>query len=319
MQALRFTGTGNLDTLTLDEVIKPEPTNGEVRVAIRAAGLNPSDMKNVMGLFPYTTTPRIPGRDFAGVVEEGPANLIGKAVWGSGKGLGFTRDGTHAGFLTLPAEGLSLKPNALSFAQAAACGVPYITALEALERGHVNQGTPILIIGGGAVARAAANMARAMGAEVLLATRRSEQVEAFSERGFRALTLPDPTALADEVRALLDRPPEVIFDTTGHWLPAAVETLAPFGHIAVIAAPAGGKVETPILNLYRRGGMILGINSLLHDLATSAAMLNRIGVFFERGDIVPPADFHEIPLTDGVAAYQALEAGNSEKTVLIPT
>lgn len=318
MQALRFTATGNLDALILDDAPKPEPARGEVRVAVRAAGLNPSDMKNVMGLFPYTTTPRIPGRDFAGVVEDGPADLIGQEVWGSGKGLGFTRDGSHAGFLTLPADGLSLKPAALSFAQAASCGVPYITALEALERGQVGHGTPLLIIGGGAVARAAAHMARALGAEVLLAARRSTQVEAFSEQGWRALTLPEPAALADEVRALLDRPPEVIFDTTGHWLPAAVEALAPFGHIAVIAAPAGGKVETPILNLYRRGGMILGVNSLLHDLPTSAAMLNRIGAFFERGDITPPTNFQEIPLADGVAAYRELQVGSSKKTVLIP-
>lgn len=318
MQALRFTATGNLDTLRFEEVPKPVPGPEEVRIAVRAAGLNPSDVKNVMGLFPYTTTPRIPGRDFAGVIEEGPADLVGREVWGSGKGLGFTRDGSHAGFITLPLNGVSFKPATLSFAQAATCGVPYITALEALERSRVTSGTPLLIIGGGAVARAAVNLGRAMGARVVVAARRAEQVEAFAEQGLRAFTLPDPAALSDEVHALLDRPPEVIFDTTGHWLPAAVESLAPFGSIAVIAAPAGGKVETPILNLYRRGGVIVGVNSLLHDLPTSAAMLDRIGAFFERGDIAPPSDFRELPLAEGVAAYQEIREGLSTKTVLIP-
>lgn len=318
MQALRFTATGSLDTLRFDELPKPVPGPDEVRVAVRAAGLNPSDVKNVLGLFPYTTTPRIPGRDFAGIIEDGPEDLIGEAVWGSGKGLGFTRDGSHAGFITLPVNGISRKPATLSFAQAATCGVPYITALEALERSRVTSGTPLLIIGGGAVARAAASLGRAMGARVVVTARRAEQVETFADQGLRAFTLPEPAALADEILALLDRPPEVIFDTTGHWLPAAVESLAPFGSIAVIAAPPGGKVETPILNLYRRGGVIVGINSLLHDLPTSAAMLDRISAFFERGDIAPPTEFRELPLSEGVNAYRELQAGLGTKTVLIP-
>ncbi len=50
-------------------------------VEVRATGVNPSDIKNVLGLFPYTTTPRVPGRDFVDVVVERPEELLGKAVW----------------------------------------------------------------------------------------------------------------------------------------------------------------------------------------------------------------------------------------------
>ncbi len=103
---------------------------------MQSAGLNPSDVKNVLGLFPYTTTPRIPGRDFAGIVTVGPGDLIGRAVWGSGRDLGFDRDGSHAEYLTVPVEGVALLlPPALSFAQAASLGVPYTTAWDGLERG----------------------------------------------------------------------------------------------------------------------------------------------------------------------------------------
>ncbi len=73
MQALQFSATGSLDSLQLNDLPKPVPGAGEVLVEVRAAGLNPSDLKNVLGRFPYTTTPRTPGRDFSGVVVEGPA------------------------------------------------------------------------------------------------------------------------------------------------------------------------------------------------------------------------------------------------------
>jgi len=91
MKALQFSATGDLAALSFVDVAKPVPAAGEVLVQIKAAGLNPSDVKNVLGRFPYTTLPRIPGRDFAGVVVEGPQALVGQEVWGTGRDLGFFR------------------------------------------------------------------------------------------------------------------------------------------------------------------------------------------------------------------------------------
>ena len=62
-------------------------------VRMEAASINPSDVKNVSGRMPQTTLPRIPGRDYAGVVVEGPAEWLGAPVWGTGGDVGFTRDG----------------------------------------------------------------------------------------------------------------------------------------------------------------------------------------------------------------------------------
>ena len=95
MKALVFDRTGSLDALSLQHVAPPRPQPGEVVVEVCAAGLNPSDVKNVLGRFPYTTLPRIPGRDFSGVVVDGPAEMIGEEVWGTGKEFGFVRDGTR--------------------------------------------------------------------------------------------------------------------------------------------------------------------------------------------------------------------------------
>ncbi|MDX9875187.1 MAG: alcohol dehydrogenase catalytic domain-containing protein [Spongiibacteraceae bacterium] len=112
----------------------PARAADEVVVAVRAAGINPSDVKNVLGSFPHTSVPRVPGHDFAGVVTDGPAELIGQAVWGgSGEGFGFSRDGCHAQYVSVPVSAIAPKPDTLSYA-AATCGVPYITAWDALER-----------------------------------------------------------------------------------------------------------------------------------------------------------------------------------------
>lgn len=163
MKALQFDKTGDLSSLRFVDVPTPVPGADEVLVEIKAAGLNPSDVKNVLGRFPYTTLPRIPGRDFAGVVVQGPQALIGREVWGTGRDLGFFADGSHAQFVKLPATGVAAKPAHLSFAQAASLGVPYTTAWDALERSLVTGETRLLVIGGGAVATAALALAKVRG------------------------------------------------------------------------------------------------------------------------------------------------------------
>src|SRR6218665_679788 len=215
MHALQFTEKGNLDSLKHVEVPTPTAGAGEILVEIRAAGLNPSDVKNVLGRFPYTTVPRIPGRDFAGVVVDGPSDLLGRAVWGTGKGLGFTRDGSHASHIALAARDVAFKPEALSFAQAASCGVPFTTAWDALERTGVKAGTTLLVIGAnGAVGDAAVNLAKARGAQVLAAVRRPESLSELNGRGIAAILLGDPAALPAQVEEHFQGGAEVIFDTT---------------------------------------------------------------------------------------------------------
>lgn len=319
MKAIQFSAT-RLDSLQWLELPTPTPATGEMLVEVRAAGLNPSDVKNVLGRFSYTTLPRIPGRDFAGVVVEGPPELMGKAVWGgTGKGFGFNRDGCHAQYVAVPAKAVAPKPEALSFAQAAACGVPYITAWDALERGGVQNGTRLLILGAGAVARAAQALATVRGARVVVAARRAEVIQELEAEGIEAMPLSDAAQLPEQVKQrFASSPPDVIFDTTGFWLPAAVNSIAPFGRILVIAAPVDGKVDTPVLDLYRRGGSIIGINSLLYSLEACARMREHIGTAFEEGTLPIPGDLTELPLADAAAAYRDIDSGGSDKVILIP-
>jgi NADPH:quinone reductase-like Zn-dependent oxidoreductase len=319
MKALQFSRTGDLAALEVVELPTPVPAEGEVLVQIKAAGLNPSDVKNVLGRFPYTTVPRVPGRDFAGVVVEGPQELVGQEVWGTGNQIGFTRNGSHAGYITLSAKGVAIKPKSLSFVQAASLGVPYTTAWDALERSQVDANTRLLVIGAnGAVGSAAIALAKVRGAQVLAAVRRPEQVEALQAQGFQAILLGETEELAAQVNAVFAGGADVVFDTTGFWLPTSVQALAPFGRIAIIAAPVDGHVQLPALALYRKGGSVVGINSLLYGVEACARMLEQFGKLFDDGTLPLPTGLIESPIEDGLARYAEVNQGGADKVILLP-
>jgi NADPH:quinone reductase-like Zn-dependent oxidoreductase len=294
VKALRFHSTGDLAKLAIEEMPTPAPGDDEVLVRIKAAGLNRSDVSNVMGGHPYTTLPRTPGRDFSGIVERGSASLLGKAVWGTGKEIGFTRDGSHGEYVLLPADGVALKPERLSFEEAASCGVPYVTAWHALE--SVHRGARLLVIGAaGAVGVAAVHLARMRGIDVTGAVRN---------------VLPEDQRLPGEWDA--------IFDTTGHWLTPAIGALARHGRVIVIVAPGDGRPQVPIRDLYRRGASIVGVNSLLYSAADCARLFCELKPGFESGELRPPDALVTRPLSEGAQAYAALQRGQKGKLVIVP-
>lgn len=135
MRAVLVRQFGDPEQLRVEDVRQPEPDQDEALVKVLAAGINPSDVKNVQGHMAGTTLPRIPGRDFAGVVVSGPSGMHGHEVWGTGGDIGFTRDGSHAEYMVIPAAALIEKPAALSTEGAGAAGVTFVTAWSAIVSG----------------------------------------------------------------------------------------------------------------------------------------------------------------------------------------
>src|SRR4051794_37731916 len=120
----------------------------DVVVEIAAAGVNPSDVKAATGLMPYAVFPRTPGRDFAGVVVDGPSHWLGKAVFGTSGDLGIRRDGTHATHLVVEVAALVTKPSNISMDEAAGIGVPFVTAIEGFRRaGEPTAAETVLVMG----------------------------------------------------------------------------------------------------------------------------------------------------------------------------
>ncbi len=182
MRALRIRRHGPLEglapeDLAVEEVAPPPLGEGQVRVRVEAAAVNPSDVVSARGAFPGSPLPRILGRDFAGTVVEGPADLVGSPVWGSGGDLGISRDGTHAESVVLPRAAVARWPANLSAEQAAAVGVPFVTAWSALESAGLVAGETVLVSGAtGAVGSAALQLARARGARSIALVRDAASV-----------------------------------------------------------------------------------------------------------------------------------------------
>jgi NADPH:quinone reductase-like Zn-dependent oxidoreductase len=319
MKALRFDKIGDLNNLTIKEQPLPEPDADEVLVRVYAAGVNRSDPLNVFGHFKQTTLPRTPGRDFAGIVEKGPAALCRLAVWGTGGEFGITRDGSHADYLLVPATGVALKPPALSFCEAAACGVPYTTAWYALASTGVRKGTRLVVIGAaGAVGSSAVWLARMRGAHVLGIVRRTEQAEWLEGQDVAAGLVGETRPLADTVRQHFPDGAEVVFDATGAWLAESVGVLAPFGRIAVIVVPGDGRASIPLRDLYSICGSIIGVASQLYLANDCARMLYALAQGFVSGQLHAPPLIKPRPLSEAREVYQSVRSGEHGKFLLVP-
>jgi NADPH2:quinone reductase len=88
MQVIEFKEFGSPSQLDLAERPLPQADADTAVVRVEAASVNPSDVKNVAGRMSQTTLPRIPGRDYSGVVVDGPKQWIERDVWGTGGDVG---------------------------------------------------------------------------------------------------------------------------------------------------------------------------------------------------------------------------------------
>ena len=198
-------------------------------VEIKAAGVNPSDVKAATGLMPYAVFPRTPGRDFAGVVIDGPPEWLGREVFGSSGDLGIRRDGTHATHLVVEAAALVEKPAAISMDEAAGIGVPFVTAIEGFRRAGMPAAQDTVLIMGlnGKVGQAAAQLATWRGARVIGVVRKDEAYEGHANGPVEVINSAS-TDVAARVRELTDgKGADIVFNTVGDpYFQAAHRSLA---------------------------------------------------------------------------------------------
>lgn len=318
MRAIVIRQFGDLKNLNVEDIPTPMPRPNEVLVQVHAAAINPSDVKNVAGVMHGTTLPRVPGRDFAGVVVRGPADLLGKGVWGTGGDIGFTRDGTHAEFVLLPRAGVALRPAELSVDAAGSAGVTFVTAWQALvTAADVSSTDVVLIIGAaGGVGSAAVQIARLSGARVIGAVRAEKDFVAARENGADEVISSGSADFVAEVRKLThDRGANVVFDTSGMVFAEAVEAAAMEGRIPVITAPKDGTATINLRSVYRKMLRVLGVDSRDLDAVACARMLAEMSPAFQSGHLRAKQGVIR-PLSDAVSAYEAARDG--ERIVLNP-
>jgi NADPH2:quinone reductase len=322
MQALRFDVFGAPSVLYLADVPDPVAGDGFAVVRVTAASINPSDVKNVAGAMEGTTLPRTPGRDFAGVVERGPAQWLGREVFGTGGDVGFTVDGSHAERLLLPIAALTPKPARLSAAEAASLGVTSVVAwLGLIEYAALQPGESVAIIGaGGGVGSAVAQLARWRGASPIIgADVTAPAAGSPAARVIDRFVLSDEH-LTDSVRkATGSSGADVVFDAVGGIaFEAALTSLAHRGRLVEISATGRTRVEFDLRNFYHNEGRIIGADSRKLDASASARRLTAMLPAFESGAIEAPPIGNVVPLDRAVEVYQRVAEGVRDRFVLEP-
>jgi NADPH:quinone reductase len=309
MKAVRFSEFGTPSVLRIEEVAIPEPGEGEALVRVKAAGINPSDIGDVAGRFKKTTLPRTPGRDFAGVVAKG-ARYEGEAVWGSAPNLGIIRDGSHAEYVIVPVETLALKPKSLNMAQAAAIGVPYITAwASVVNAAQVQAGETILIVGAaGAVGHAATQIANWKKARVIGADITSDPIP-----GTEAVINTKSEDLRQRVLELTaGKGVHAVFNTVGGPLfEPAMQSLAFGGRQVAIASAGNPRVSFNLVDFYHNFSRLLGVDSYGLTPQQVAEIASELHAGFETGALKPSA-IEIVPFEKAVDAYSRLAAGQTK-------
>jgi NADPH:quinone reductase len=294
----------------------------EVLIEVRAAAVNPSDVKAATGLMAYAVFPRTPGRDYAGIVVDGPADLIGREVFGSSGDLGIRRDGTHATHLALEAEALVQKPKTLSWDEAAGIGVPFVTAMEGFRRaGMPNKDETVLVMGvNGKVGQAAVQIASWNGVCVIGVVRKNEPYEGHANSRVEVIDA-STTDVATRVRELTGgKGADVVFNTVGDpYFQAAHKSLAVRGRQILIAA-IDRMVQFNILEFYRGQHTYVGIDTLGLSSTATGAVLRELGPGFASGHLKPfPINGSAVyPLEDAKAAFVAVAGSSRNRVILRP-
>lgn len=296
--------------------------DGDVIVEIAAAGVNPSDVKAAMGMMPYAVFPRTPGRDFAGRIVAGPADMIGREVFGTGGDIGIRRDGSHASHILLDRAAVVEKPANVSMREAAGIGVPFVTAYEGLSRaGLPKAGETVLVMGAnGKVGQAAIQIAAGLGARVIGVVRRAEP---YRGHAVAPVTVLDHSSsdVAQAVREITGgKGADVVFNTVGDpYYEAGTKALAVAGRQIFIAA-INKIVSFDIFAFYRGRHTYVGIDTLAFTAVQSAEVLAKMVPGFASGTLkpFPVHDRFVYGLDTAQAAYLEVIGSALERVVLVP-
>ena len=294
MRAVLCRTLGNTADLRVEQVAAPVLGAGEVRVGVKAAGVNFPDILMVEGKYQVKPElPFIPGLEVAGIVLECAAGIT--HVKPGDRVLAFARKG--GGFaeeIVLPAAIVTPIPDAMDFVTAAAFPVAYGTAHFALEaRGSLKKGETLVVLGAaGGVGIAAIECGKRLGARVIAAAGGADKLAIAREHGADEVIDYKAENLRDRIRALTDgRGADVVFDPVGgSAFDACVRAINWEGRILVIGFASGDipKVATNLVLVKNFSviGVVFGEQSLRFPNSTRER-LGRLLVDYAAGAYKP--------------------------------
>lgn len=294
MKAVRFNRFGGPEVLEIVDLPRPHPGPGEVRIAVRAAGVSLTDEKRRQGLMDQEL-PQTLGYEAAGVVDELGDDVPGVAV--GDRVFGFCGDGAaQAEFAVLSA--FAPIPPGLDFPAAAALPAAVETALRALDQLGVATGSTLLINGAsGSVGSAAVQFAVARGARVI-GTAGAANQDYLRSLGAEAVTY--GAGLAGRVRELAPKGVDRALDVAGSGvLPELIDLAGGPEHVLTVADFAGAQKY--------------GVTFSRGDSGRALHALAEVGGLIESGRFAVPA-VRTFPLAEIAEAHRA---GGRAKLVLV--
>ncbi|MDL5160297.1 NADP-dependent oxidoreductase [Actinomycetospora termitidis] len=239
-RAVQFSRFGGPEVLELVERENPQPGPGQVRVAVRAASVNPADWKVRSGAFARTDAPDhpvVPGFDVAGVVE-----AVGSGVTTPGVGdevLGGASGGAYAEKAVADASAVVAKPASMSWEVAGSLGVIVSTTYRVLALLDLRPGATLVVHGAsGGVGMIAAQVAASRGVTVIGTASGSHQDDV---RSLGVTPVVYGEGLVERVHAITDHV-DAVFDTSGKGsLADLVEIAGSADRVITIAHPDAGE------------------------------------------------------------------------------
>jgi len=302
----------------------PSPKKGEVKIRIKASGVNPSDTKKRAGANPLLLDngPVIPHSDGAGVIEtvgEGiPQSRVGERVWTYNAQYG-RQEGTAAEYVCLPSEQAISLPDNSSFEEGAMMGIPAMTAHRAIMADGDVDGKIILVTGGaGRVGYYAIQWGKAFGATVI-ATASSEKSKEQCSLAGADLIVDHPCE--DSVKDILNftngrKVDRVVDGDFGINLLPVLDVIKTSGVIATYSSMTN---MTPTIPFVRMMFMDLTIRLVLvyaMPLSAKEAAIKDITTFLKQGRLKNRIAA-TYPLDEIAIAHEVIEKGNSFGSVII--
>src|SRR5919204_2085653 len=287
MKAARFSQFGGPEVLEIVDLPNPHPGPGEVRIAVRRAGVNASDWKKRKGLMDQEL-PQTLGYEAAGIVDE-----FGEGVTDVAPGdrvFGFCPDGAAQAQLALLSDYAPIPPS-LDFAAAAALPSAVETAARALDQLGVDRGSTVLINGAsGSVGSVAVQLAVARGASVI-GTGSPARHEFLRSLGARPVAYGN--GMAERVRTLAPDGVDFALDVAGSGvLPELIELAGGPDHVIMVADFAGAQQH--------------GVRFSRGDSGCAIYVLSQIGDLIEFGHFSLPVA-QTFPLRDVAEAHRVGE------------
>ncbi|MEV0247220.1 NADP-dependent oxidoreductase [Nocardia sp. NPDC050712] len=298
MKAVRFRRFGGPEVLEIVDLPDPHPGPGQVRIAVRAAGINPSDWKKRQGLMD-AELPQTLGYEAAGVVDELGAGVTDVAP--GDRVFGFCTEATAQAELAVLSYYAPIPPS-LDFPGAAALPAALETATRALDQLGVASGSTVLISGAsGSVGSAAVQLAVARGARVL-GTASPANHEYLRTLGAEPLAY--GPGLVERVRAIAPGGVDTALDVAGSGvLPELVDLAGGAEHVVTLADFAGAQEY--------------GVKFSSGDAGRAVHAIADIGALIESGRFTLPVA-RTFPLAEVAEAHRAgADGGLRGKLVLV--